>query len=53
MVVDADDDNDDNDTLSPKLADELPQWLATEHENATNEYGKHLSSHMTGTFGAW
>jgi hypothetical protein len=53
VIVDADDDNDDNDTSPPKSADELPQWLAaTEYENPTNECGKHLSSQMANTFGA-
>jgi hypothetical protein len=53
VIVDADDDNDDNDTSPPKSADKLLQWpAATEYENPTNEYGKHPSSHTAGTFGA-
>jgi ankyrin repeat protein len=50
VFVDADNDSEDNDTSPPKSVDELRQWLApTDYENPTNEYGKHLNSHMAGT----
>ena len=50
VFVDADDDSEDNDTSPPNSVDELRQWLEpTDYENLTNEYGKHLNSHMAGT----
>jgi ankyrin repeat protein len=50
VFVDADDESDESETSLLKSIDELRQWLApTDYENPTDEYGKHMSSHMAGT----
>jgi hypothetical protein len=50
VFVGPDCDGEDSDTSPPEPINELRQWIAhADYENRTNEYGKHLTSKMTGS----